>query len=871
MNVGAAERAPSLEDPTYASSQFIALAAGIIVGRCGCSSPASSLAPSSLSTIGREWVVFPARVVVVGLLCPENNQRKYVKIVVSPTLGLVGDPTILSFGGTKVGRFCGWLGPRSLTGERLVLTIDSEFKDLAVIDTSRSTVWDYVKHILILPISMLGTWNSNRRWLAVTENGSQTTLSLWNFERGIATGIEGVVLPRRVARTALWGDSSLVVSQQEGGVLVIDLEATLAHKRLVGTPLTFSVLSGNTLIDHIVSWQGVDYALLSVNAVLCLGNGQVMPWRWCGENGGIAHTIGGPYAAKWISSGEGLTLVVYSVLEPTTMCCVHRAQMGRERVYCGHEMVLLEEVVDQGPSTIKVIDAVSGFLVCKMIVQGGAVTEAWTWSPNAAMAFSLALRTRPPPVPLALPSLEGHRLFDFGEPSEEKFDENGVWDALATGYVTPLLTKNWRTKTNKPFMSHTPTPMDPKAPRHDQPKGPVPDTAAAAKPSHGGGDQPGSPGNKGAVGAHEHDRGHGHGRMHGHGHGHGHWHREERAEMMGQQHGEGRGRGHLVVLLLLVVVVIVWVRVGGGRGRGERGDEGEAYTCPNGRGLKITEHFQAKLFGWCLLSFRIVPKKESDVQHFLSGFLQVWLADQGYNRKTCTGWRWTDINVKHVMVSGDGYIKGIGRDHESIGEDEVLEQMCSTGNYRRLDRPLVHRVKGLDSGLLINLKGLRGHGGVSMLTLHDQRLAKIHQLSHPASLVPPYDPSSCTTTSTSFPGFITLESTLPSLSSSSPTTPAPSTSLPSSTVPPLTSASTPAPSVITTSGPLSESQGHTTVDEQHRSTPSAKSTTTSQTPVTTSAAKPTTTSKTPVPTSVPSSAPKQAPTTTAPSNSHTHT
>ncbi|KAH3760985.1 hypothetical protein Pelo_7219 [Pelomyxa schiedti] len=366
---------PTTKDQTYARTQFIALGVGVIVGRCGRSSPASALTPSSLSLIGRDWIVFPARVVVAEVGCHDTsnllvnpNTKEYIKISVSPTLGLVRDPTIVSFGIHKVTRFA--------------LTIAEPphgygTKNLSVIDTSgcveelKLTMWTCVWG---------SAWCSNRRWVAVAKNSrNKNTLSLWNFdgiEAGVVRGVEGVVLPWAGYRATFRGDSSLVLSSWDSG-LIIDLDATLALKTLVGSPLPFTANNRKFLIDHIVLWEGIDYAVLhGENLILCLNTGELipmMPLSW------DPRPIGGPYEALVsFSTGTSSIIEVISVLDPTKVCCTHR-ELGSEKLHFGHEIVLLDTTVSPlcqpNSNTIKVIDAVSGFLVCKMIVKGVSVQE----------------------------------------------------------------------------------------------------------------------------------------------------------------------------------------------------------------------------------------------------------------------------------------------------------------------------------------------------------------------------------------------------------------------------------------------------------------------------------------------------------------
>ncbi|KAH3723135.1 hypothetical protein Pelo_18160 [Pelomyxa schiedti] len=322
------------EFETDARAQFIALGVGVIVGRCGGSGPVSALTPSSLSILGRDWIVFPARILVAHL--SRDQADKYVKISVSPTLGLVGHPTIVSFGRHQVSSFFHWVGPPSC-GDRFAFVIAQATdghpgrRNLCVIDTRRggrdhaSSIGDEdVKPILRLNLCRL--WCSNRRWFA-----------------------------------------GLVLAQLEAGILVIDLEATFAQHSLVSTPLSLPALDvvESVLIDNVVFWEGMDHALLSDKQLLCLSTGQRRPIR-----PGTTGAIGGPYAAVYVYRERDYTEIeVYNVFEPTKVCCTHRAQRGRQRMRIGQETVLLGD-----DFTIRVIDAVSGLLLCKMFPNGFSVT-----------------------------------------------------------------------------------------------------------------------------------------------------------------------------------------------------------------------------------------------------------------------------------------------------------------------------------------------------------------------------------------------------------------------------------------------------------------------------------------------------------------
>ncbi|KAH3743310.1 hypothetical protein Pelo_15303 [Pelomyxa schiedti] len=378
----------AIRDATYARDQFIALGVGAIVGRCGGSSPASALAPCSLSLLGREWVVFPARVVVVELKRAALRSRpEYVAISASPTLGLVCDPTIVSFGQAhgRVRCFYHWAGPLSC-GRRFALVMAEEPPGsgrlgLCVIDTLCGPGDGEAEVKSIGRLSR--PWCSNRQWVAAARNALPTsTLSLWSLGDVVGgregmlvanSSVEGVVLPWAVDWISFCGDSSLVVAQEDSGPLVVDLEATLAQGRLVSSPLSLPAFDGSMFLHDFVCWEGMAHAVLYQNeGLLCLSTGQRTPLR-----PGVAHPIGGKYAAKCTYSDDECITEVYSVFEPERVCFTHRALRQSERLRFGHETVLMDNVVSgsQGINTIKVVDAVSGFLMCKMVVKGFSVTD----------------------------------------------------------------------------------------------------------------------------------------------------------------------------------------------------------------------------------------------------------------------------------------------------------------------------------------------------------------------------------------------------------------------------------------------------------------------------------------------------------------
>ncbi|KAH3731697.1 hypothetical protein Pelo_17472 [Pelomyxa schiedti] len=341
-----------IEDETDARDQFIALGVGVIVGRCGrdnCS-PVWVLTPSSLSWIGREWVVYPARLLVLESMCWE-----FVRFSVSPTLGLVHRPTMINFGRNPVSYVYGWVGPQS-TGDRFALT-QAEVHDaqkLVVIDTAGRS-----KDLRLADwLGLNGPWCHSRRWVAAIKRGPpQESLTLWNLdqvERGRVTKVEGVALPWRVGRASFGCDGSLVVSHSGGGVAAIDLAASFARSKAVWNQVPVVPAVGGTCdMEYVACWDGRTYALIYGR--------DGSPWLQClttGQRSLLRHTktqpLGGPYISVCIFNKGERRLEVYSVLEPTKVCRVYRAQSRTQKPQA---------------STIEVMDAGTGFLVFKMDVE----------------------------------------------------------------------------------------------------------------------------------------------------------------------------------------------------------------------------------------------------------------------------------------------------------------------------------------------------------------------------------------------------------------------------------------------------------------------------------------------------------------------
>ncbi|KAH3766720.1 hypothetical protein Pelo_1385 [Pelomyxa schiedti] len=347
----------AIEEATYARDQFISLGVGVIVGRCGRSSPASALTPPSLSLLGQNWVVLPCRrayISAAASAAPNGGQMYEVLFSLSPTLGLVGHPTIVEvvFAGGGTPRKVGFVGPESL-GDRFALVIKNAGSVTwwSVMDTHNKGVRPLVY------TTTLGVLCNNRRWATACEEGEgRGTMSLWNFDEVESGKVGEIKLPGEVHSVAFQSDDSLVATQSGGGVITIDLGATFAQKRLVLECPPRGHLaslgpeeSGNTLM----CWKGMTYALTGGRnpAVVCLDNGQRTPLPQ-----GRGWPIGGPYFK--VTNRNTLDRDVFSVVEPTKLCCRHKC--GRlTTLHFGHEMVVRET------AHILVTDAVSGFVVFK--------------------------------------------------------------------------------------------------------------------------------------------------------------------------------------------------------------------------------------------------------------------------------------------------------------------------------------------------------------------------------------------------------------------------------------------------------------------------------------------------------------------------
>ncbi|KAH3759072.1 hypothetical protein Pelo_9119 [Pelomyxa schiedti] len=91
------QRGPRIEAAIRARDQFLAVATGALVGRCGVGSPVTAAwsrgTIASLWEFGRSWVLFPSTPIGMTLLpnphYPDLFERVHVSMGVSPTLGVV--------------------------------------------------------------------------------------------------------------------------------------------------------------------------------------------------------------------------------------------------------------------------------------------------------------------------------------------------------------------------------------------------------------------------------------------------------------------------------------------------------------------------------------------------------------------------------------------------------------------------------------------------------------------------------------------------------------------------------------------------------------------------------------------------------------
>ncbi|KAH3758886.1 hypothetical protein Pelo_9325 [Pelomyxa schiedti] len=384
--------AVALKEPTYARAQFLALGAGVIVGR-----PASALTPSSLSLIGRRWVASPARCVVVELgQMTDSRARTRLAFSFSATLGLTSDPVAVDFGGGAGRKLCGWVGPLAcgLRFARVVSSVldgrdYSYIKEMRVCDlgvgannnsSSNRRCTEGGNGVGGVVVATMRTsapnmwarqevWANSRTWTVATANtlrGGGAALSLWKLD-GLGDGkapekVEHVPLPWRVRKMAFNGKDSLVIRQDPGqgnGVMIVDLQSTLEQGRAVGSEFT---VGSDHCTRNLWCWRGNVYTTLVDESLLCITTGErtEMPW------GSRPELVGGPYFATLNRTSEGTFREVRSVVEPNKVCSRHRVESMGSMAF-GRELVVWEPGAHTFPNYIEVIDAVSGFVIFRML------------------------------------------------------------------------------------------------------------------------------------------------------------------------------------------------------------------------------------------------------------------------------------------------------------------------------------------------------------------------------------------------------------------------------------------------------------------------------------------------------------------------
>ncbi|KAH3732586.1 hypothetical protein Pelo_16588 [Pelomyxa schiedti] len=362
-----------------------------------------------LALIGRDWVVFPSRRVVLELVGKPEDAKLHQMIMfsVSPTLGLVDYPTVVDLGlGLD---FCGWVGPdvdycpssspgrhprRIIMGCRFALAcqhgcqFQSGFNydviDMTMMNTqsqcrgSHSVVAEIREPYLI---DWYTTEVHNRRWGVIVPEGGTgegRAMSLWNFDdigvSGEVHHLKGMPLPWSpglVSAVAFDGVDSLVfwVSHYPcptiHELVVVDLQATWEQHQVF--------VESQSIDPHLEKclgtmwcWRGVVY-MMARDGLYCVRTGETTE----SHKGRVLEPLGGPYFTS--ESPMGCEREVYSVAEPTKRLSTHtiREQFGQELIvgYSGGGIQ---------PAYIEVKDAVTGFAIFRMANTGG-YSDSWIW------------------------------------------------------------------------------------------------------------------------------------------------------------------------------------------------------------------------------------------------------------------------------------------------------------------------------------------------------------------------------------------------------------------------------------------------------------------------------------------------------------
>ncbi|KAH3758873.1 hypothetical protein Pelo_9312 [Pelomyxa schiedti] len=335
---------------TDARDQFVALATGVIVGRCGAHSALRALTPHQVSQFGRDWVVHPSLHVSLDLGIRLSRGHDSVRVVfaVSPTLGLVNHPVVVQL----YGRFHGWVGPVSAGHGFALMTLREEGDCLEDSLCVVERPWRGVNPLRAC--EGVVQWANSRRWLATVSYVSHVgyQMELWNFDRVeiavVPKGDEAIPFPREVARMqfARHAADSLLISKGDGKIQVIDMAATWEQKRIVATR-EFGPFYN---LVNPMCWNGMTYMVTdrTEGSIVCLTTGERFEFSGCIS----LSFIGGPYfVVKRTTDGCDIS-EVHSVVEQTRVFCSHSAErFGTIQV--GQEVVAREPGGFTNPNDIE--------------------------------------------------------------------------------------------------------------------------------------------------------------------------------------------------------------------------------------------------------------------------------------------------------------------------------------------------------------------------------------------------------------------------------------------------------------------------------------------------------------------------------------
>ncbi|KAH3732592.1 hypothetical protein Pelo_16578 [Pelomyxa schiedti] len=269
-----------------ARSQFVAFAAGAIVGRCGASSAVRFLTQASAAHIGRDWIVFPARQLVA---CAQINQRNArgtyqasvpVPVAISATLGVVASDRLTQGSGCLhfveggdtpvgfVGRLDRFLVVRKITdagsGESKIVVVDTWAYGHPVVGEVSSKLCRYDQAIL-----------HGTKWLMIV---TEEYLILWCIDVPGLESVRDALLPSEAAQcvncvTTDDVPTTMPLETIVGDVIPVD-DNTLAMMRPLWDSLLFVDLeASHTARKMCYSKSFCDLMLTALET----------PWSWHGN------------------------------------------------------------------------------------------------------------------------------------------------------------------------------------------------------------------------------------------------------------------------------------------------------------------------------------------------------------------------------------------------------------------------------------------------------------------------------------------------------------------------------------------------------------------------------------------------------------